>query len=77
MPREEEDVGTTRALRGGGGPPRAPARVRRQIVEHLTKARQVPAVTFAEECDFTDTDVNLLVPLALQAAAARSARTRS
>jgi pyruvate/2-oxoglutarate dehydrogenase complex dihydrolipoamide acyltransferase (E2) component len=43
--------------------------VRRQIVEHLTKAQQVPAVTFAEECDFTDTDVNLLVPLALQAAA--------
>ena len=39
--------------------------VRRQIVEHLTKAQQVPAVTFAEECDFTDTDVNLLVPLAL------------
>ena len=43
--------------------------VRRQIVEHMTKAQQVPAVTFAEECDFTDADVNLLVPLALQAAA--------
>jgi pyruvate dehydrogenase E2 component (dihydrolipoamide acetyltransferase) len=43
--------------------------VRRQIAEHMTKAQQVPAVTFAEECDFTETDVNLLVPLALQAAA--------
>ena len=43
--------------------------VRRQIVEHLTKAQEVPAVTFAEECDFTDVDVHRLVPLALRAAA--------
>ena len=35
---------------------REPVRgVRRQIVEHLTRAhREVPAVTFVEECDFTD-----------------------
>ena len=44
--------------------------VRRQIVEHLPKAQQVPAVTFAEECDFTDVDPRGLVPLALGAAAA-------
>ena len=45
--------------------------VRRQIAEHLTKAhREVPAVTFVEECDFTDVDLQLLVPLALKAAAA-------
>ncbi len=45
--------------------------VRRQIVEHLTRAhREVPAVTFVEECDFTGVDVRQLVPLALKAAAA-------
>jgi pyruvate dehydrogenase E2 component (dihydrolipoamide acetyltransferase) len=51
---------------------REPVRgVRRQIVEHLTRAhREVPAVTFVEECDFTGIDVKLLVPLALKAAAA-------
>lgn len=45
--------------------------VRRQIVEHLTRAhREVPAVTFVEECDFTGVDVKQLVPLALRAVAA-------
>ena len=45
--------------------------VRRQIVEHLTRAhREVAAVTFVEECDFTDVDLGRLVPLSLQAAAA-------
>jgi pyruvate dehydrogenase E2 component (dihydrolipoamide acetyltransferase) len=54
----EEDV--RRAL-GPGDEPAAPAErrvplrgVRRQISEHLTLAhREVPAVTFVEECDFT------------------------
>ncbi|HWG56877.1 MAG TPA: dihydrolipoamide acetyltransferase family protein [Gaiellaceae bacterium] len=51
---------------------REPVRgVRRLIVEHLTRAhREVPAVTFVEECDFTGVDVRRLVPLALQATAA-------
>jgi pyruvate dehydrogenase E2 component (dihydrolipoamide acetyltransferase) len=51
---------------------REPVRgVRRQIVEHLTRAhREIPAVTFVEECDFTDVDLRLLVPLALKSAAA-------
>jgi pyruvate/2-oxoglutarate dehydrogenase complex dihydrolipoamide acyltransferase (E2) component len=45
--------------------------VRRQIAEHLTKAhREVPAVTFVEECDFTDVDLKQLLPLALKAVAA-------
>ena len=45
--------------------------VRRQIVEHLTRShREVPAVTFVEECDFTALDVKQLVPLALKATAA-------
>ena len=40
--------------------------VRRQIVEHLARAhREVAAVTFVEECDFTDVDVKRLVPLTL------------
>ena len=51
---------------------REPVRgVRRQIVEHLTKAhREVPAVTFVEECDFTDVDLKQLLPLTLEAVAA-------
>jgi pyruvate dehydrogenase E2 component (dihydrolipoamide acetyltransferase) len=50
---------------------REPVRgVRRQIVEHLTRAhREVPAVTFVEECDFTGVDLQRLVPLVLKAAA--------
>lgn len=44
--------------------------VRRVIVEHLTTAhREVPAVTFVEECDFTDVDRALLVALTLKATA--------
>jgi pyruvate dehydrogenase E2 component (dihydrolipoamide acetyltransferase) len=54
------------------GERREPVRgVRRQIVEHLARAhREVAAVTFVEEADFTDVDLNVLVPLALKAAAA-------
>jgi len=41
--------------------------VRRQIVEHLTRAhREVPAVTFVEECDFTNVDLALLLPTVLK-----------
>jgi pyruvate dehydrogenase E2 component (dihydrolipoamide acetyltransferase) len=50
---------------------REPVRgVRRRIVEHLTRAhREIPAVTFVEECDLTGVDVKLLLPLALKAVA--------
>jgi pyruvate/2-oxoglutarate dehydrogenase complex dihydrolipoamide acyltransferase (E2) component len=45
--------------------------VRRQIVEHLTRAhRDVAAVTYVEECDFTDVDLTMLLPTVLQATAA-------
>jgi len=45
--------------------------VRRQIVEHLTRAhREVPAVTYVEECDFSYVDLKLLLPAVLQATAA-------
>jgi pyruvate dehydrogenase E2 component (dihydrolipoamide acetyltransferase) len=44
--------------------------VRRQIVDHLTRAhREVPAVTYVEECDFTDVDLALLLPTVLRATA--------
>jgi pyruvate dehydrogenase E2 component (dihydrolipoamide acetyltransferase) len=44
--------------------------VRRQIVEHLTRAhREIPAVTFVEECDFTNVDLKLLLPTVLRATA--------
>jgi pyruvate dehydrogenase E2 component (dihydrolipoamide acetyltransferase) len=44
--------------------------IRRRMVEHLgTSHREIPAVTFVEECDFTGVDLGLVVPLALQAAA--------
>jgi pyruvate dehydrogenase E2 component (dihydrolipoyllysine-residue acetyltransferase) len=44
--------------------------VRRQISEHLTRAhREIPAVTFVEQCDFTELDRARIVPLVLRAAA--------
>jgi 2-oxoisovalerate dehydrogenase E2 component (dihydrolipoyl transacylase) len=44
--------------------------VRRQIVEHMASAhREVPAVTWIEECDFGGLDLKLLVPTALKACA--------
>jgi pyruvate dehydrogenase E2 component (dihydrolipoamide acetyltransferase) len=42
--------------------------VRRQMFEHLTRAhREIPAVTWVEECDFSDVDLKRLVPLVLLA----------
>ena len=50
--------------------------MRRQIVEHLTRAhREIPAVTYVEECDFTDVDLKLLLPLVLQRDRARRCRS--
>ncbi|HVV57169.1 MAG TPA: dihydrolipoamide acetyltransferase family protein, partial [Gaiellaceae bacterium] len=50
---------------------REPVRgVRRLIVENLTRAhREVPAVTFVEECDFSQVDLKLLLPTVLRATA--------
>jgi pyruvate/2-oxoglutarate dehydrogenase complex dihydrolipoamide acyltransferase (E2) component len=45
--------------------------IRRQIVDHLGRAhREVPAVTYVEECDFTNVDLKLLLPTVLRATAA-------
>ena len=55
---ETRPEGTRVALRG----------VRRQMFEHLTRAHdEIPAVTWVEECDFSNVDLKRLVPLALHA----------
>ncbi len=64
----EEDV------RNAAGPQegrREPLRgVRRLIAEHMARAhREVPAVTWVEECDFSGLDLKLLVPTVLKACA--------
>jgi pyruvate/2-oxoglutarate dehydrogenase complex dihydrolipoamide acyltransferase (E2) component len=44
--------------------------VRRLIAEHMSRAhREVPAVTWVEECDFTEVDLKRLVATALKACA--------
>ena len=44
--------------------------VRRLIAEHMARAhREVPPVTWVEECDFTDVDMGKLVALTLKAVA--------
>jgi pyruvate dehydrogenase E2 component (dihydrolipoamide acetyltransferase) len=64
----EEDVRAT-ATPGEGR--REPLRgVRRVIAEHMTRAhREVPAVTWVEECDFSGVDLKQLVPAVLKACA--------
>jgi len=67
---------TEQDVRGLGVAPasgerREPIRgVKRQMFEHLTRAhREIPPVTWVEECDFTDADVKRLLPLVLKAVA--------
>ncbi|MBD0329289.1 MAG: 2-oxo acid dehydrogenase subunit E2 [Thermoleophilia bacterium] len=66
----EEDV---RRAAGGARPDERhePIRgVRRLMAENMTRAhREIPAVTWVEECDFTDAGLDLLVPRALRATA--------
>lgn len=61
-------------VRAAGGPAegrRVPIRgIRRLILEHTSiTQREVPAVTYVEECDFTGSDLGTLVARALHAAA--------
>jgi pyruvate/2-oxoglutarate dehydrogenase complex dihydrolipoamide acyltransferase (E2) component len=45
--------------------------IRRMTAEHMARAhREVPPVTWVEECDFGGVDIKLLVPTLLKAAAA-------
>jgi pyruvate/2-oxoglutarate dehydrogenase complex dihydrolipoamide acyltransferase (E2) component len=64
----EEDVRAAPTPREGR---REPLRgVRRLIAEHMTRAhREVPAVTWVEECDFSGIDLKLLVPTVVKACA--------
>jgi pyruvate dehydrogenase E2 component (dihydrolipoamide acetyltransferase) len=66
----EEDV---RGKAGGATTEgrREPLRgVRRVIAEHMARAhREVPPVTWVEECDFTGVELKLLVPTVLKAVA--------
>jgi pyruvate dehydrogenase E2 component (dihydrolipoamide acetyltransferase) len=65
----EEDV--RRAAAGPAEGRREPLRgVRRLIAEHMARAhREVPPVTWVEECDFGSVDLKLLVPTVLKATA--------
>jgi pyruvate/2-oxoglutarate dehydrogenase complex dihydrolipoamide acyltransferase (E2) component len=64
----EEDVRRAASPREGR---REPLRgVRRVIAGHMTRShREVPAVTWVEECDFSAVELKLLVPTVLQASA--------
>jgi pyruvate dehydrogenase E2 component (dihydrolipoamide acetyltransferase) len=64
----EEDV---RGTSPGATQRREPIRgIKRQMFEHLTRAhREIPPVTWVEECDFTDVDTKRLLPLVLKAVA--------
>jgi pyruvate/2-oxoglutarate dehydrogenase complex dihydrolipoamide acyltransferase (E2) component len=72
----EEDVRRT-AMPGGLSPGqgqegrREPLRgVRRLVAEHMSRAhREVPPVTWVEECDFGNVDLKRLVPTVLKAVA--------
>jgi pyruvate dehydrogenase E2 component (dihydrolipoamide acetyltransferase) len=67
----EEDVRGVSTERPAPDGRRVPLRgVRRVIAEHLARAhREVPPVTWVEECDFPHVDLSLHVPLALKACA--------
>jgi pyruvate dehydrogenase E2 component (dihydrolipoamide acetyltransferase) len=64
----EEDV---RSSAGPGEGRREPLRgVRRLIAEHMSRAhREVPPVTWVEECDFSGVDLKEVVPATLKACA--------
>ena len=72
----EEDVRTA-ATAGGQTPGPAPEGrreplrgVRRLVAEHMARAhREVPPVTWVEECDFSSVDLTRLVPAVLKAVA--------
>jgi len=64
---------TEQDVRGAAGPKegrREPLRgIKRQMFDHLTRAHEVPTVTWVEECDFSRVDLARLVPTVLKAVA--------
>jgi pyruvate/2-oxoglutarate dehydrogenase complex dihydrolipoamide acyltransferase (E2) component len=73
FPRDSLPGSAARTGRFAAGPEgrREPLRgVRRLIAEHMARAhREVPAVTWVEECDFSQLGLELLVPTTLKACA--------
>jgi pyruvate/2-oxoglutarate dehydrogenase complex dihydrolipoamide acyltransferase (E2) component len=67
----DEDVRRMAGGRAPGEARRVPLRgIRRQISEHLTRShREIPAVTFVEECDFSAVELDRLIPTVLHASA--------
>jgi pyruvate dehydrogenase E2 component (dihydrolipoyllysine-residue acetyltransferase) len=72
----EEDVRALAGARGqspdvAAGGRREPLRgVRRLVAEHMSRAhREVPPVTWVEECDFSNVELKRLVPTVLKAVA--------
>jgi pyruvate dehydrogenase E2 component (dihydrolipoamide acetyltransferase) len=72
----EEDVRSAPTVRGqtpdvSAEGRREPLRgIRRLVAEHMARAhREVPPVTWVEECDFTNVDLKQLVPITLKAVA--------
>jgi pyruvate/2-oxoglutarate dehydrogenase complex dihydrolipoamide acyltransferase (E2) component len=67
----DEDVRRIAGGRAPGEARRVPLRgIRRQISEHLTRShREIPAVTFVEECDFSAVELDRLIPTVLHASA--------
>jgi pyruvate/2-oxoglutarate dehydrogenase complex dihydrolipoamide acyltransferase (E2) component len=64
----EEDVRAAAA--GAAEGRRIPLRgVRRLIAEHMTRSQAVPAVTWVEECDFEQVDLELVVATVVKACA--------
>jgi pyruvate dehydrogenase E2 component (dihydrolipoamide acetyltransferase) len=60
VPQAAEREGRREPIRG----------IRRRIVEHLSRSHsEIPAVTFVEECNFSELDLKRLVPLVLRATA--------
>jgi pyruvate dehydrogenase E2 component (dihydrolipoamide acetyltransferase) len=68
---EDDVLGAATPAQGGEGR-REPLRgVRRLVAEHMARAhREVPPVTWVEECDFGDVDLKRLLPTTLEAVAA-------
>jgi pyruvate/2-oxoglutarate dehydrogenase complex dihydrolipoamide acyltransferase (E2) component len=67
----EEDVRSAAGVAAPAEGRRDPIRgVRRLMAENMARShREIAAVTWVEECDFTDVDLDRLVPLVLKASA--------
>ena len=70
--REEDVRAAAAGARSVGEGRREPLRgIRRAVAEHMAQAhREVPAVTWVEECDFEDVDLSEVVALVVGACAA-------